>query len=499
MAGITNTYNILVVDDESYICNIVTEALSSNETYRVHAYSNPAEALTHLEQHRTDLVLTDLVMGDYSGVDILDKAFRSQPDCIVILMTAHPTVNNAISVLRKGAYDYLVKPFKLETLKSAIQRGLEHLVLARENVHLKEQVALYKMSEAIDTSTSLDSVLNLAVDTAKSVIGTGSISVLVRESQDQTPIQYLSKGKTRDQESESLMIGSHELCQLALESAEAQASNLEYMNEAKYNTIRSLASFPLICRGEVLGLLNLVQDNRFRPLLPGQKNLLSIIASKVASAIANNRLNEHLQSSYLKAIKALANSIEARDQYTRGHTNRVTVLADLIASCLNWSDEKRAELKMGCTLHDIGKIGVPDAILNKPGRLTEEEQEIMRFHPILGAKILEGIDFLEAAIPYILYHHEQYDGSGYPHGLAGEDIPIEGRLLAVADTYDAIVSHRPYRRSASPERAIDELKKFKKRQFDPMIVDVLVEAWNKGLVEQLGIYQTAASPVRESV
>ena len=142
-------YKILIVDDEIYICNIVTEALSAFDDYQVVSFSDPSKALDYLGDNHVDLVLTDLVMGDYSGVNIFEQALRYHPDCVVMLMTAYPTVNNAISVLRKGAYDYLVKPFKLETLKNAVKRGLEHQRLARENLHLKEQLALYELSEAM--------------------------------------------------------------------------------------------------------------------------------------------------------------------------------------------------------------------------------------------------------------------------------------------------------------------------------------------------------------
>ncbi|MEE9442883.1 MAG: HD domain-containing phosphohydrolase [candidate division Zixibacteria bacterium] len=488
MTNRNEKYSIIVIDDETYICNIVKEALSSNEAYRVKSFSDPGKALTYLEKNHVDLVLTDLVMGEFSGVDILETAFREHPDCILILMTAHPTVNNAISVLKKGAYDYLVKPFKLETLKSAVVRGLRHQALARENVHLKEQLALHKLSEAIGSSTSLQSILDMAADTAKTVIGVGAVSVLVRDSEEQVPIPYIIRGSSIDEQMDAFLNGNHKLCAAALDKTDVQSSCEEIIKKEK--SIRTLAAYPLMSRGKAIGLLNVAHEEKFMPLKPGQLHLLSIIAAKVASAIENNRLYEYLQSSYLKAIKALANAIEARDPYTRGHTDRVTVLADLLASRLNWSMDKRAELKMGCTLHDIGKIGIPDAILNKPGRLTDEERAQIQMHPELGAKMIEGIDYLEAAVPYILYHHEQYDGSGYPRGLAGEEIPIEGRLLAVVDTYDAIVTHRPYRQGADPEKAIDELEKFKGKQFDPIIVDVIVSAWKEGLIEQLGIYPT---------
>lgn len=487
MTIFSQKYRIMIVDDERYICNIVSEALSAFDEYEVCTFSDPARALDYLGDNHVDLVLTDLVMGDYSGVNIFEQALRYHPDCIVMLMTAYPTVDNAISVLRKGAYDYLIKPFKLETLKNAIKRGLEHQRLARENLHLKEQLALYELSEAMSTATSLEATLNLAADTARSVIGVKAVAILMHDRAANQPVPYLISGRTEDPEAKDFLIGNHALCRDVLDNQRPRISNLEV--EGDQAIIRSLAAQPLMSRGRAIGLLNIVRDDRFLPIQKGHLHLLSIIASKVASAIENNRLYEHLQSSYVKAIKALANSIEARDRYTRGHTERVTILADLIASRLGWSESKRAELKIGCTLHDIGKIGIPDAVLNKPERLSDSERLQMEQHPILGARILEGIDYLKAAIPYILYHHEKYDGSGYPHHLKGEDIPVEGRLLAVVDTYDAIVSDRPYRRGADPERAIDELVRFKGSQFDPVIVDLLVEVCREGLIEQLGIYR----------
>lgn len=479
-------YRLLVVDDEEYISSIVSEALSSNEDYEIVSFSDPQKALDYLEKNQVDLVLTDLIMGDKNGVDVMEKALTSHPDCIVILMTAFPTVNNAISVLKRGAYDYLIKPFKLETMKNAVKRGLEHQQLTRENLHLKEQLALYKFSEAMSSTSSLDSILNLAADTARSVIGVAAISILVRDRAANVPVQYLLKGKPTGKEGTEFLKGNHKICIEVLEDGEARFEKREI--KGKQTKIQSLISHPLISGGKGIGLLNVVHEDKFMPIRQGQLHLLSIISAKIASAIETNRLYEHLQSSYLKAIKALANAIEARDRYTRGHTERVTILADLLATRLNWSEEKRAELKMGCTLHDIGKIGIPDAILNKPGRLTSQEREKIESHTLLGARIIEGIDYLKPALPYVLYHHEKYDGTGYPHHLAGEEIPIEGRVLAAVDTFDAIVSDRPYRKGVPFERAIAELEKFKGIQFDPIIVDVLITVWKEGSIDHLGIY-----------
>jgi HD-GYP domain-containing protein (c-di-GMP phosphodiesterase class II) len=195
-------------------------------------------------------------------------------------------------------------------------------------------------------------------------------------------------------------------------------------------------------------------------------------------------LYEEIKESYMQTLTALANAVEARDTYTRGHTERVWYMAQLIAKEMGWEEDKLWEVKMGGILHDIGKIGVPDAILNKPEALTQEEFEVMKQHPACGAKILEGISFLKPAIPYVLYHHERYDGKGYPNRLRGEQIPIQGRLMAVVDTFDAITSDRPYRKSKGFKLAVKEIKDFSGTQFDPKVAKILVEAWEHGRIDK---------------
>jgi putative nucleotidyltransferase with HDIG domain len=257
-----------------------------------------------------------------------------------------------------------------------------------------------------------------------------------------------------------------------------------------------------MAKGKLLGTLNLVRTNKLHPFSPGQLQSLSIIASTAASAIENSKLYEGIKESYLNTLTALANAVEARDIYTRGHTERVWYLASLIAEQLGWSEEKQWEVKMGGILHDIGKIGVPDAILNKPTQLTLEEFEIMKNHTTQGAKILEGIPFLKPAVPYILYHHERYDGKGYPEKLSGEEIPIQGRLMSVVDTFDAITSDRPYRPARDFQKALKEIRENSATQFDPLIAEIFLEAWLKNLVDQERLLVKATKneeKVKESV
>jgi putative nucleotidyltransferase with HDIG domain len=223
--------------------------------------------------------------------------------------------------------------------------------------------------------------------------------------------------------------------------------------------------------------------SRFDPITAGQLNLLAILANTASSAIANHSLYQDLQASYLHAISGLANSIEARDSYTAGHTERVSILAEILARRLGWNESRIRNLRMGCTLHDIGKIGVPDSILNKPGALTKEELAKMRSHPAVGLKIIRGIELFQPAVPYIGDHHENFDGSGYPRGLKGEEISIEGRLLAIADTFDAILSDRPYRKGREVSDAVSELLENRGRQFDPLLVDLFLEVLVNGGIE----------------
>ncbi len=208
------------------------------------------------------------------------------------------------------------------------------------------------------------------------------------------------------------------------------------------------------------------------------KELSSRLRDMDASMIARlQRKNEQLRQSYLDTITAVANAIEARDPYTRGHTERVTTIAKAIARRMGWDEERLSSLQVGALLHDVGKLGVADAILLKPGPLTDAEYAEIKIHPEVGRRVLHGISYLESAIPGVLHHHERYDGQGYPDRLAGQDIPLAGRILAVADAFDAMTSDRPYRRAMSPQTAIAELKREAGAQFDPEVVAAFMRAW----------------------
>lgn len=191
---------------------------------------------------------------------------------------------------------------------------------------------------------------------------------------------------------------------------------------------------------------------------------------------AVNEKTEELNGVYTRVLSSLAQAMEQRDSGTYGHSRRVSYKARLIAAALDIGEEERSDLKTAALLHDIGKIGITDFVLGKEGPLTEGERDIIKSHPQKGVEILRPLKHFERILPGILHHHENYDGSGYPAGLSGEQIPLAARIIAVADTYDAILSTRPYRPAADHDRAVAELVSNAGKQFDPRIVAAYVEA-----------------------
>ena len=178
-------------------------------------------------------------------------------------------------------------------------------------------------------------------------------------------------------------------------------------------------------------------------------------------------------------LTVLTGAIEARDPYTQGHSARVTALAEVIALRLGWSEERLESLRVGGPLHDIGKLAVSDHVLRKEGSLEEHELAEIRKHPKAGARLILRVVALREAIPYVLYHHERWDGAGYPTGKAGEEIPLEARVLAVADAFDAMTSDRPYRRALSRAEALAEVERCAGTQFDPQISRVFLELFEE--------------------
>jgi len=192
-----------------------------------------------------------------------------------------------------------------------------------------------------------------------------------------------------------------------------------------------------------------------------------------------------MRENYLNTVEALVQALEAKDTYTSGHSERVGKLAVAMAEGLEMSEDKIQFLKYAAVLHDVGKIGVSEIILNKEGKLLDAEWEAVRSHPVIGQTIIKGIKFLFDIGEVVRHHHERYDGKGYPDGIKGIEIPLESRIIAVADTYDAITSDRSYRKGGTHDEAIEELKRVAGAQLDPELVEVFCKVVTNELIAQM--------------
>lgn len=232
-----------------------------------------------------------------------------------------------------------------------------------------------------------------------------------------------------------------------------------------------------ILAGKRLG----AEDYLLKPISPD--DLLTAIRARLGRS--QQLLLAQIHESYETTLIMLANAIEVRDPYTRGHVERVMNYAQTIAEYLGWSANEITHLRFGSILHDIGKIHISGEILTKAGPLSEEEWIEMKKHPEVGAELIKDIHYLSAATPVILNHHERWDGSGYPSGLVGEKIPVIARIVAIADSFDAMTTKRPYRKELSPEDAFNEVVSGSGIQYDPLIVEAFQHAWENGDIKEI--------------
>lgn len=341
---------------------------------------------------------------------------------------------------------------------------------------------IIEISRAITSSLNLDVVLQTITQRAVELLHCQAGSLLLRDPETEEMVFKVALGPAGKKLAGTRLprgvgiVGAvmRDSKPLIVNNAKADPRHYDAIDQNTMLTTQSLLCVPLISGAQTFGVIELMNRVDGTPFTTEDRDTLFAFALQAAIALENARLYSDLKGAFAEIVRVMTNALEARDSYTAGHTERVTKLALETARELGWSPAQMEILEIGALTHDIGKIGVPDSILHKPHGLTDDEYERMKSHPVAGANMLMGIKTLQPLLPYILYHQERYDGQGYPFGLKGEEIPIEARLIAVVDAFDAMTSTRPYRTAMADEVAVAELVKHRGVQFDPNVVDALL-------------------------
>ncbi|MBI5675929.1 MAG: PAS domain S-box protein [Nitrospirae bacterium] len=383
-----------------------------------------------------------------------------------------------------------IKPMK--TKDEALLKGLvDGLGIALHNSRLyKESIArLIELTNKVETIkamgqidkeilSTLDkaTVLDTSISMIRRVIPCDRTSILLKEKKSYRIIAEWGMGALKNR-SFTLTDSQAEIIETnhspIFLSDLTKKENTPYFKAKAEIGMRSILMLPLVSKGKVIGLLD-IGSKYSACFLPTHLSIAEDIASQIAVALEHANLYEDLQMLFLNSITSLASVIDAKSPWTKGHSERVTNYAVAIAREMGLSPDILDAVELGGILHDIGKIGTYDKILDKPAELHLDEMEEVRLHPVKGASILKPIKQLEKIVPLIRHHHERIDGKGYPDGLKGDDIPLLARVLCVADAYDSMVSDRPYRKAPGKEYAISELKRCAGTQFDFGVVEAFL-------------------------
>jgi putative nucleotidyltransferase with HDIG domain len=354
-----------------------------------------------------------------------------------------------------------------------INEGLRH--------SFEELTTLYRLVDIITEAKTLERVLNSLLDLVSEIINCeGSMLFLVDDKTGEIDIA-MKRNISRKIEAKINLQSKKKVIDWAIKKGRTIALP-DIEEDIEDSEKVTFVLVPIIAHDKPVGLIDIITDSPEGEITNRDLSLLTILAKQAALAIENVKLYESIKKDQLSIIRALSSTVDAKDHYTLGHSQKVSEFSVLISEELGMSEREIEIIKYAGLLHDIGKIAIPDDVIKKPARFNEQDFEIAKKHPVIGAKIIKEIESLAPMVPIVLYHHERFDGKGYPDGLKGEDIPIGARIVHVADAYDTMVSARAYRDMLPPELAISELRKNAGTQFDPKIVDAFITSLRKKAV-----------------
>lgn len=495
----TKAGDILVVDDEEVIRELLTDILEE-EGFVVRSVPNAMQALELLKNKDEFIILfTDIMMPEMDGIELVREARKLAPSLIPIVMTGFATLETARAAVREGAYEYVLKPFSLSEIKLAVHNALERHTLISENTRLREVTELFNISERIASIYREQELLNFVLKAALERVGAERGSIMVTTDDGQFLEVSASIGIPEEDTKTIVSIGQGISGRVAAQRVPLLVTDLtsnpevkEYSRHLKAN---SFVSVPLERRHsanrrqkinsgqmpDVLAVLNVTEKASGDPFTESDLKLLSIMANHASAALENARLIEDIETAHLSTLQSMALILEAKDPYTHGHSARVRNYSVMAARKLGMAQEDVRTLSLGAALHDLGKIGVKDAILNSVKALTNDEWDSIKLHPVIGYDVLEPVDFLTPEhLSLVRSHHERLDGSGYPDGLAGSDLSEMVRIIGVADTYDAMSSNRAYRQEMDPAKIAAELRRCGGDLLEPQVANMFVELIESG-------------------
>ncbi len=367
----------------------------------------------------------------------------------------------------------------LSTLANLVSTAMENVKIRIDLERRVEEVSvLFEIMQSINSTLVLSEVLDSIVNFSMEMLGALRCELRLVDPTGEKLEVKASRGLSRSfLTSASIMVGEGiigncftEMRPITVFDARID-SKTKHAKVAKKEGLAGLLAVPITQRGKSIGVIT-TYTSEPRKFVQEEIDLLSTFASQASIAIENAKLYEEMKRQYLSMVMALAAAIEAKDSYTHGHSTKVMEYAVKIAQEIGLSEEEVETISYAGLLHDIGKIGIKDEILMKKGKLTDEEFSELRKHPEYGANIMERVELLKEIAPLTLYHHEKFDGTGYPLGLKGEQIPIGARILAVADTYDAMIADRPYRKAFPFDHVKKVMHDVAGTQLDPQLVHV---------------------------
>ncbi|MBF0544873.1 MAG: GAF domain-containing protein [Candidatus Riflebacteria bacterium] len=425
------------------------------------------------------IIINDL-KEDETG-NILEKApvVRSS---ICVPLRVNEEVVGIISASNKISGD----PFKqedlslLETLAMQASVAIKNAKLYQDlDRKIFELATLHEVGKSLNMVLELEKLLEMILEnTARVLGGVKSSSLILFDEETNLLHVKVFKGLNRDWTKKPIKIGEGIAGKVFEKGEPVLINNLSgegITDPASGSGVRSSLCVPLKVKERKLGVLSVSDKLSGDSFDSNDLDMLFTLASQIAITINNAKLYEDLEASYLAAVRALANSLDAKDPYTRGHSERVAWYSVEIGKKMSLSPAQVKDLHIGALLHDIGKIGISETIINKSSKLTPDEFELIKTHPARGASIIEPAKFLKEKIPLIKFHHERYDGKGYPEGLKGDKIPLLARIVCVADSYDAMTSKRAYRDNIGRGAAMSELINCAGSQFDPSVVEAFIQ------------------------